>query len=140
MSCSEFWVAMASNSSFVSVIVAAAAATSTGGKSRCVTKEAEQHLSQWRLFANHSFYFHDDAAVDALMNESWVDEEFRTGKYHPNETSYCSWEHGYPPNIPPREVYHKCATEGATKADLWRYALLWRYGGIYTDRQFTDGI
>ena len=90
------------------------------------------HLRKW-YFPNHSFYFHDDDAVDALMSEPWIDRVFRTGRVHPNETSNCSWEHGYPPNVPPRQVINKCVTSGATKADLWRYALLYRYGGIYSD-------
>ena len=76
---------------------------------------------------------YDDDAVDALMSEPWIDRVFRTGRVHPNETSNCSWEHGYPPNVPPRQVINKCVTSGATKADLWRYALLYRYGGIYSD-------
>lgn len=100
-------------------------------KSRCVSPQVGDSLERWR-FPNHAFYFHDDEAVMSLLNESWVDEDFRTGRW-PNETSPCTWEKAFPPNMPPRDVAIKCATAGATKADLWRYAVLWRYGGIYTD-------
>jgi len=100
-------------------------------KSRCVLPKVRDSLDRWR-FPNHAFYFHDDDAVMALLNESWVDDAFRTGRW-PNESSPCTWEHAYPPNIPARDVAIKCATAGATKADLWRYAVLWRYGGIYSD-------
>jgi mannosyltransferase OCH1-like enzyme len=27
----------------------------------------------------------------------------------------------------------KCVTNGATKSDIWRYLVLYTYGGIYTD-------
>jgi hypothetical protein len=33
---------------------------------------------------------------------------------------------GILPMCPPRQVINKCVTSGATKADLWRYALLLR--------------
>ena len=32
-----------------------------------------------------------------------------------------------------------CILTGAGKADLWRYLLLWEYGGIYTDIDNAPG-
>jgi len=128
-------------------------------RSRCVTPKVRRHLEQWRRTANHSFFFHDDEAVRRLLRQSWVNIAFRTGRGK-NETSPgsatppkarrgretpfarregCSWEQAYLPDRPPSEVALKCATSGATLADLWRYAVLFRYGGIYTDFDNSKG-
>lgn len=79
-------------------------------KSRCVTPEVYVHLQKWRL-QGHSFYFHDDYAVDRLLyaNHSGTAQELI-----PNMTEVLS-----------------CITNGATKSDIWRYLVLWHYGGIY---------
>jgi hypothetical protein len=81
-------------------------------KSRCVTPSVLRHLKQWQ-FPGHSFYFHDDEAVDGLLYSN------HTGTPHeivPNLTQVLS-----------------CVTTGATKSDIWRYLILWHYGGIYSD-------
>ena len=118
-------------------------------RSRCVTPTLRRHLEQWRRTANHSFFFHDDAAVVRLLRQGWLDRAFRTGRgLHETCPGHnaslppgggfarrtgCSWEASYLPNRPASEVALKCATAGATLADLWRYAVLYRYGGVYTD-------
>jgi len=55
-------------------------------RSRCVTPAVREHVEQWRRTANHSFFFHDDAAVRRLLGQAWVDVAFRTGRGE-NETS-----------------------------------------------------
>ena len=128
-------------------------------RSRCVTPAVREHVEQWRRTANHSFFFHDDAAVRRLLGQAWVDVAFRTGRGE-NETcpgsatppsarvgreapfarrEGCSWNKAYLPGRPPSEVALKCTTTGATLADLWRYAVLYRYGGIYTDLDNSKG-
>mmetsp|Transcript_73187 Transcript_73187/g.203002 ORF Transcript_73187/g.203002 Transcript_73187/m.203002 type:complete len:427 (-) Transcript_73187:361-1641(-) len=103
-------------------------------KDRCVSQPINDHLKKWHL-ANHSFYFHDDQAMITLMNQSWLDDTFRTGRW-PNEKPRCTIEPSFEPNVTAREVF-KCATAGAIRADLWRYVVLYRYGGIYTDLDNT---
>ena len=51
----------------------------------------------------------------------------------------CSWERSYLPDRPPRDVASKCVTSGAALSDLWRYAVLYRYGGVYTDIDNSRG-
>jgi len=78
-------------------------------KSRCATPKVQAIVNQWR-FANYSLYFHDDEAVDRLFRHSQTRRTFPLL----NETLMC-------------------VTNGATKADLWRYLVLFQYGGVYTD-------
>jgi hypothetical protein len=87
-------------------------------KSRCATEEVIEIVNQWRLiFPSHSIYFHDDAAVARLTN-------------HPI-SQHC---------FPLLNETLKCATNGATKSDLWRYLVLYLYGGIYTDIDNRPGL
>jgi hypothetical protein len=81
-------------------------------KSRCVTPHVFQHLAQWQLYG-HSVYFHDDDAVDRLLH---ANHTMTINEIVANLTQVLS-----------------CVTTGATKSDLWRYLILWHYGGIYTD-------
>jgi hypothetical protein len=78
------------------------------GKTRCLPKVIHENLLTWKNIQNHSFYFHDDAAVDRLLQSDW-------------------------PEFPQLQTLQHCMISGAAKADLWRYLVLYRYGGIYTD-------
>ena len=78
-------------------------------KSRCATPKVQSIVEQWR-FEGHSLYFHDDEAVERLTSHPLSQKMFPSL----NETL-------------------KCVTNGATKSDLWRYLVLYTYGGIYTD-------
>ena len=82
-------------------------------KSRCMTPKLYKHVKQWRL-DGHGLYFHDDDAVARLMNIAFRDIGGT----------------GLVPNL---ERVYSCASNGATMADLWRYVVMWYYGGIYTD-------
>jgi len=82
-------------------------------KTRCVPVYVFRHLQRWQL-EGHALYFHDDTAVHKLMKYAIQDN---------NGT-------GLVPNL---EKILSCVTAGATLADIWRYTLLWYYGGIYTD-------
>ncbi|KAL3803877.1 hypothetical protein HJC23_004039 [Cyclotella cryptica] len=78
-------------------------------KNRCATIEVLRNLRMWR-FPGHSLYFHDDDAVERLTSHPLSQRMFPLL----NETL-------------------RCVTNGATKSDLWRYLVLYTYGGIYTD-------
>jgi Glycosyltransferase sugar-binding region containing DXD motif len=86
-------------------------------KSRCVTQAVADAVSKWK-FANWSYYFYDDESIERLFRS-----EFRS--------------------FPHLEmVASKCLLHGALRADLFRYLVLYRHGGIYADidavpRNFT---
>ena len=80
-------------------------------KTRCATSEIILHVNNWRLkFPNYSIYFHDDEAVKRLTSHPISQRLFPLL----NETL-------------------KCVTNGATLSDVWRYLILYLYGGIYSD-------
>jgi hypothetical protein len=76
---------------------------------RCATEAVINNVDKWR-FQNYSIYFHDDQAIEKLFTHPYTRSQFPTL----------------------REGL-KCVTSGATKADLWRYLVLYMYGGVYTD-------
>jgi len=77
-------------------------------RSRCVPKVFYDNLQKWRNLDGYSFYFHNEQAVDRLLEQHW--EEF--------------------PHL--RQAV-QCHRSGAGKADIWRAVLLFEYGGVYTD-------
>jgi hypothetical protein len=77
-------------------------------KSRCLTAAFTNVTSHWKL-PGWSYYFHDDDAIDRLFKLEFP--EF--------------------PHL--QTVFHSCVTNGTLKADLWRYLVLWVYGGVYAD-------
>lgn len=87
-------------------------------KSRCVTQKVAQAAKQWRFDGDWSYFFHDDEALMRLLVE----------------------EH---PEFPHLElIARNCLVHGTLRADLWRYLVLWVYGGVYADvdavpRKFT---
>mmetsp|Transcript_5324 Transcript_5324/g.10145 ORF Transcript_5324/g.10145 Transcript_5324/m.10145 type:complete len:617 (+) Transcript_5324:153-2003(+) len=76
-------------------------------KTRCVTKVFADNIKSWH-FEGYSIFLHDDKAVTRLLSENW--SEFPLLKDAVN-----------------------CITSGGGFADLWRYLIIWAYGGIYTD-------
>ena len=84
------------------------------GFTRCLSRPFYDNIQQWRLHA-HAFYFHDEAAVDRLLQQEY-------------------W-----PEFPQLANLQHCMVSGAAKADLWRYLILYRYGGIYTDMDSAPG-
>jgi len=88
-------------------------------KTRCVSNRTRDHILKWS-YRNHSLYFHDDAAVYKLLDYASND---RFG----NEVVQ---------NI---SKMFTCMTNGATLSDMWRYVVLYHYGGIYTDLDNAPG-
>lgn len=81
-------------------------------KSRCLTKRLAECTEEWkkRLVYDHnwSYYFHDDDAVNRLLRQNF-------------------------PDFPRLHPVLSCIRYGTVKADLWRYVVLWEYGGLYSD-------
>jgi len=88
-------------------------------KSRCVTSKIKKHILKWK-FPDHSLYFHDDNAVYKLLNYAINDR----------------YGHEIVQNFTNAAM---CMTSGATISDMWRYTLLYHYGGIYTDIDNAPG-
>ncbi len=82
-------------------------------KSHCVSPRLKSNTEEW-YFDEHSFFMHDDDAVDRLFDRDW-------------------------PEFPLLKESLSCIDSGAGKADLWRYLVLWEYGGIYTDLDNAPG-
>ena len=78
-------------------------------KSRCVTPEIAQAIAAWKVYPDHKFYFHNDAAMNRLL----YDKEW--------------------PEFPNLRFVLLCTNQMVQVADLWRALMLWEYGGIYTD-------
>jgi mannosyltransferase OCH1-like enzyme len=79
-------------------------------KHRCLPEDLAFSLEQWQSsLPDYSIYFHDDDAVDTLINSEW-------------------------PEFPMLHQLMQCVQfKGAMKIDLWRLLILYRYGGVYTD-------
>jgi mannosyltransferase OCH1-like enzyme len=76
-------------------------------RSRCITPRLYELTTRWR-FKGWSYYFYDDNAIMRLFHEE--SEEF-----------------------PHLKLLTRCIDYGTIKADLWRYLILWKYGGLYAD-------
>lgn len=76
-------------------------------KTRCVTRAFADNIKSW-YFEGYSIFLHDDGAVLRLLSKNW--SEFPLLKDAVN-----------------------CITSGGGFADIWRYLIIWEYGGIYTD-------
>lgn len=76
-------------------------------KSRCFTENYALSINKWK-FDGYSLLMHDDAAVDRLFSREWLE-------------------------FPLLKEVRSCISTGAGMADLWRYLVIWEYGGIYTD-------
>jgi mannosyltransferase OCH1-like enzyme len=78
-------------------------------KSRCLPRDLFEILQKWKQrLPNYSIFFHDDDAVDRLLQQSWS-------------------------QFPSLNRILKCVLKGAMKIDVWRILVLYKYGGVYTD-------
>ena len=78
-------------------------------KDRCVTKDFYEGIERWKNITDYSLYFHDDEAVHKLMRRHW-------------------------PELPNMAIIAACAKGGAGLADIWRYLVIYEYGGMYTGK------
>lgn len=72
-------------------------------KSHCFADEFVETISKWS-FKDYSTFMHDDVAVDRLLSREW-------------------------PEFPLLQEVRSCINTGAGMADLWRYLVIWEYGG-----------
>jgi len=79
-------------------------------KSRCVTPLIAQLIKTWKLGEDWSYYFHDDDAMARLFA--------------------LDWSHVFPHL---KQVLNCISNRGTLLADIWRYLILYEYGGIYVD-------
>jgi len=79
--------------------------------SRCVPTDVfADGIQKWKdELPDHSIYFHDDDAVDRLLEQDWP--EF--------------------PNL--HKVMNCIKYKGAMKVDLWRMLVVYEFGGFYSD-------
>ena len=84
-------------------------------KSACTTLAFANNVDRWR-FPNYSLYFHDEQAVDRLLSSFQTSNDF-----------------------PHLAMFLTCLQSGAAKSDIWRYVVLWHYGGIYVDIDSAPG-
>ena len=78
-------------------------------KSRCMTAGFADNVERWKraIGSKYSIYIHDDDAVNKFIYQrQWVE-------------------------FPELKEVMGCVTAGAAKADIWRYIMVWEYGGIY---------
>ncbi|CAB9523014.1 glycosyltransferase [Seminavis robusta] len=80
-------------------------------KSRCAPQDLVETFERWKhQFPFHEIYFHDDKAVDALLDA-------------------YDWH-----EFPHLTKMMRCVKfKGAMKIDVWRMLVVYKYGGIYTD-------
>lgn len=83
-------------------------------KERCFTESYHQNNNLWKR-PGHSFFIHDNDAVYRLFY-----------KYDWNE-------------FPLLNETLACINSGAMLADVWRYLLMWKFGGIYSDIDDSPG-
>ena len=79
-------------------------------KSRCLTKLFARVTESWRSLDGYEYYLHDDTAMMQLL----VSQSDEFPMLHDL-------------------VHANCLPHGTLKADIWRYLVLWKYGGIYAD-------
>jgi hypothetical protein len=77
-------------------------------RSRCITPRLYELTTRWR-FEGWSYYFYDDDAIMRALSEEF--EDF--------------------PHL--KLLTQQCIDYGTIKADIWRYLVLWKYGGVYAD-------
>lgn len=77
-------------------------------KSRCLSSSVFALTEKWH-FDGWEYYMHDDKAIERLFIQEAV----------------------YFPLLP--LISQHCLIHGTLRADLWRYLVLWVYGGVYSD-------
>ena len=79
-------------------------------KTRCLTSSFADASQQWqKRLPDWSYYLHDDEAVMRLL------------QHHSNDF----------PGLD--RIIQQCVLYGTLRADIWRYLVLWVYGGLYAD-------
>ena len=80
-------------------------------RSRCLTPMMNSAVEKWRnMSTEYAYYFHSDESIERLLRQDW-------------------------PEFPHLPQVIRCIpkSSGTVLADLWRYVVVWEYGGIYAD-------
>ena len=77
-------------------------------QSRCVHEQLFNLTVPWRQMEPLSYYFHDDDAIWRLLGQNW-------------------------PEFPLLHHIIPCMNSMTAVSDIWRYLVLWEYGGKYSD-------
>jgi hypothetical protein len=77
-------------------------------KSRCLAPELATLVQEWQELQGFDYFFHSDEAVNFLLTQKF-------------------------PEFPTLAFVVHCIQSPTLKADLWRYLVLWDYGGVYVD-------
>jgi len=88
-------------------------------ESRCISQDMEEIVTRWKdQFPSYNFYFHDDYAVDYIIED-------------------MDWSHEFPQLT---KIMNSCVKFGsAMRIDIWRILVLYRYGGFYSDFDNAPG-
>ena len=83
-------------------------------KSRCLPMRIQGYILslknrlERRTNSKYSLMIHDETSVNQLLQKSWIE-------------------------FPHLQRIQSCLTSGKAKHNLWRFLVLWEYGGIYID-------
>jgi Glycosyltransferase sugar-binding region containing DXD motif len=77
-------------------------------KSRCLAPELANLVQRWQELQGFDYFLHTDEAVNFLLAQQY-------------------------PEFPTLADVVHCIRSPTLKADLWRYLVLWDYGGVYVD-------
>ena len=112
------------------------------GKSRCVTRNFYNIASTWKYHKDMTKYENDIENVDIDTNEN----DWRY-YYHDDESIYKLLVGEHSPILQNefpilKQIVLNCGIleNGTLKSDLWRYLILWLYGGIYADLDTKPNI
>jgi Glycosyltransferase sugar-binding region containing DXD motif len=103
-------------------------------RTRCVSKPFAAAISHWQAYASASparstdqwaYYLHDDQAIARLLlPENAMLRQTAT------RTAISNLHRAFPHL---EMVARSCIVHGTLRSDLWRYIVLWIFGGVYID-------
>jgi hypothetical protein len=115
---------------------------SKNNDSRCISQDMIEIVDKWKnQFPSYNFYFHDDYAVDYLlehiMTDDTDDDDDSSSSSSSSSKSSSDFEE-FPFNI--KQIMESCVKFGsAMRIDIWRILILYKYGGFYSDFDYGPG-
>ena len=96
---------------------------------RCIPNELAETITRWQeALPDHSLFFHDDEAVQRLV-EGDDDHDHDHHHHHHIQSTWKS--SGYFPEL---QNHLRCVKfKGAMLIDIWRMLISYEFGGLYTD-------
>ena len=86
---------------------------------RCVTEPLQKSIKEWQRIPGYNYELHDNDDVNELFLRNWT-------HYFPDlhKALFCLPQNG---------------RSSPSKADLWRYLIMWERGGMYSDIDNVPG-